>query len=122
MHTCQCVYVCSWAYRSVRFLEKKRRNANRADSSVLCTAVFIIALSVAATDSGSIQRKQAEDGGGARVSQRVRFGSMFFPRSHYPVYQLARGRDYSTQREDIHQMPSLVFRWYTGERFQCLYL
>lgn len=32
-------------------------------SSVLPRCIFIIALSVAATDSGSIQRKQAEDQG-----------------------------------------------------------
>jgi len=120
MHTCQCVYACSWAYRSVCLLErKKKRELRHADSSVSCTAVFIIALSVAATDSGSIQRKQAEDEGeGDAVSQRVRFG--FFPRSHYPVYQPARGRCFSTHREDSH-MPSLVFRCTEyGKRFQYL--
>lgn len=93
MHTCQCVYVRGRTAACAFWKKKKKRKPRHADSSVLCTAVFIIALSVAATDSGPIQRKQAEDGGGARVSQRVRFGSVFFLRSHYPVYQLARGRD-----------------------------
>ena len=67
MHTCQCLYVCSWVYRGVCLLKrKKKREPRRTDSSVLCTAVFIIALSVVATDSGSIQRKQVEDEGGAQ--------------------------------------------------------
>lgn len=59
--------------------EKKKRKETHDDSSVLCTAVFIIAFSVVATDSGSIQRKQAEDEGGAPLSQRVRFDFMYLP-------------------------------------------
>lgn len=64
MHTCQCVYICTLVGVPQRvWKEKKKRELRHADSSVLCTAVFIIALSVVATDSGSLQRKQAEEEG-----------------------------------------------------------